>query len=61
MLLRADSHCCTPEVLDPCDQLGLRHVFGLARNARLQDQIQTSEASTAARFIRNGGQKVRRF
>lgn len=61
ILLRADSHYCTPEVLDLCDQLGLRYVFGLARNARLKEQIQTLEASTAARYSRNGGQKVRRF
>ena len=61
ILLRADSHYCTPEVLGLCDQLGLRYVFGLARNARLQEQIQTLEASTAARYSRNGGQKVRRF
>lgn len=61
ILLRADSHYCTPEVLDLCDQLGLRYVFGLARNARLQEQIQTLETSTVARYSRNGGQKVRRF
>ncbi|MET4103475.1 Tat protein secretion system quality control protein TatD with DNase activity [Roseovarius sp. MBR-78] len=24
ILLRADSHYCTPEVLDLCDRLGLR-------------------------------------
>lgn len=50
ILLRADSHYCTPEVLDLCDQLGLRYVFGLARNARLQEQIQTLETSTVARY-----------
>lgn len=61
ILLRADSHYCTPELLDLCDQLGLRYVFGLARNARLQEQIQTLETSTVARYSRNGGQKVRRF
>jgi len=49
MLLRADSHCCTPEVLELCDHLGLRYFFGLARNVRLQEQVQTLAASTMAR------------
>jgi hypothetical protein len=62
ILLRADSHYCTPEVLDLCDQLGLRYIFGLARNSRLQEHIQALEASTAARYLRGTErQKVRRF
>jgi len=61
ILLRADSHYCTPEGLDLCDQLGLRYVFGLSRNARLQEEVQALEASTAARYAGNDGQKVRRF
>ena len=62
ILLRADSHYCTPEVLDLCDRLGLRYIFGLARNSRLQDHIEALEASTAARYIRGKDrQKIRRF
>jgi hypothetical protein len=61
ILLRADSHYCTPEVLDLCDQLGLRYIFGLSRNARLQAKVQALEASTAARYTRHSGVKVRRF
>lgn len=61
ILLRADSHYCTPQVLDLCDQLGLIYVLGLSRNARLQEEVQTLEASTAARYARNTGHKVRRF
>jgi len=62
ILLRADSHYCTPEVLDLCDRLGLRYVFGLARNSRLQDHIEALEASTAARYIRGKDcRAVRRF
>jgi hypothetical protein len=33
----------------------------LSRNTRLQDEVQTLEASTAARYARNSGHKVRRF
>lgn len=61
ILLRADSHYCTPEVLDLCDRLGLRYVFGLSRNSRLAENILPLEASTAARYARNPGQKLRRF
>ena len=39
VLLRADSHYCTPQVLDLCDRLGLRYVFGLSKNRRLAENI----------------------
>jgi len=61
ILLRADSHYCTPQVLDLCDRLGLRYVFGLSKNRRLAENILPLEASTAARYTRNPGQKLRRF
>jgi len=61
ILLRADSHCCTPQVPDLCDRLGLRYVFGLSRNRRLAENISPLEASTAERYTRNPGQKLRRF
>ena len=60
ILLRADSHYGTPEVLDLCDSLGLRYVFGLSKNPRLREHVQTLEASTADRYARKG-QKLRRF
>lgn len=61
ILLRADSHYCTPQVLDLCDRLGLRYVFGLSKNPRLAENILRLEASTEARYSRNPGQKLRRF
>ena len=60
ILLRADSHYGTAEVLDLCDRLGLRYVLGLAKNARLREHVQALEASTAERYARKG-QKLRRF
>jgi len=60
ILLRADSHYGTPEVLDLCDRLGLRYVFGLSKNARLREHVQSLEVSTADRHARKG-QKLRRF
>jgi len=61
ILLRADSHYCTPEVLDLCDRLGLRYVLGLSKNSRLAEHILPVDASTAARYARKPGQKLRRF
>jgi hypothetical protein len=61
ILLRADSHYCTPEVLDLCDRLGLRYVLGLSKNGRLTQTISALEASTAARYACTPGQKLRRF
>ena len=60
ILLRADSHYGTPEVLDLCDALGLRYVFGLSKNARLREHVQALEASTADRYARKGS-SLRRF
>lgn len=60
ILLRADSHYGTPEVLDLCDRLGLRYVLGLAKNARLREHVQALEASTADRYARKGA-SLRRF
>lgn len=61
ILLRADSHYCTPDVLDLCDRLGLRYVLGLSKNDRLAEHVLPLEASTAARYARQPGQKLRRF
>lgn len=61
ILLRADSHYCTPEVLDLCDRLGLRYVFGLSKNSRLAETIEALETSTAALYARTPGETLRRF
>jgi len=61
ILLRADGHYATPEVLDLCDDLGLHYVFGLPKNSRLAEHILPLDASTAARYARKPGQKLRRF
>ena len=49
ILLRADSHYSAPEVLDLCDRLGPRYVFGLSKNSRLAEATEALETSTAAR------------
>ena len=62
ILLRADSHYCSPEVLDWCRANGLDYILGVAPTATLRRHIEALEASTMARFEaapRDG--KIRRF
>ncbi len=62
ILVRADSHYCSPEVLDWCRANGVDYVLGVAPNATLRRHTETLEASVKARFEaapRDG--KVRRF
>ncbi len=50
ILLRADSHYCSPEVLDWCRVNGLDYVLGVAPTTTLRRHIGDLEASTKARF-----------
>jgi hypothetical protein len=62
ILLRADSHYCSPEVLDWCRANGLDYVLSVAPSSPLRRHVETLEASAKARFEaapRDG--KVRRF
>jgi hypothetical protein len=62
ILLRADSHYCTPEVLDWCRAEGVDYILGVAPTSTLRAHVLALEASTKARFDQapDGG-KVRRF
>ena len=60
ILLRADSHYCTPEVLRLCRAERLDYVLGLAPTTTLRRHTTALEASTAARAAAAGG-KLRRF
>lgn len=61
ILLRADSHYCTPEVLRFCRAQRVDYVLGVAPTATLRRHVAALEASTAARTARAGGEKLRRF
>jgi hypothetical protein len=50
ILLRADSHYCSPEVLDWCRANGLDYILGVAPTSTLRRHIGDLEASTQARF-----------
>jgi hypothetical protein len=60
ILLRADSHYCTPEVLRFCRAERLDYALGVAPTTTLRQHIAALEASTAARAAAAGG-KLRRF
>ena len=62
ILIRGDSHYCSPVVIDWCRANGIDFIFGVAPNSTLRRHVETLEASTSARFeaAPNAG-KVRRF
>jgi Transposase DDE domain group 1 len=62
ILLRADSHYCTPETIDFCRANGLDFIFGVAPTSTLRAHILPLEAKATAMFAaapKNG--KGRRF
>jgi len=62
ILLRADSHYCSPEVLDWCRENAIDYILGVAPTTTLRRHIGDLEASTKLRFNtaqKNG--KARRF
>src|SRR6195952_3969566 len=62
IMLRADSHYCTPEVLRFCRARQLDYTLGVAPTATLRKHILCLEESTAARAAATAdGTKLRRF
>lgn len=62
IMLRADSHYCTPEVLRFCRARRVDYVLGVAPTSTLRKHILPIEESTAARAAAiAGGMKQRRF
>jgi len=62
VLLRGDSHYCTPEVIDWCRTGGHEFILGVAPTSTLRRHITDLEASTKARFEAIPGEgKARRF
>jgi hypothetical protein len=50
ILLRADSHYCSPEVLDWCRANGLDYILGVAPTPTLRRRVEVLEAGTKTRF-----------
>jgi len=61
ILLRADSHFCTPEVLRLCRAERLAYVLGVAPTTTLRKHVAALEAGTIARAAKAGDEKLRRF
>jgi hypothetical protein len=61
IMLRADGHFCTPEVLRFCRAGKLDYTLGVASTTTLRKHITTLEQSTAERAVGGGGAKMRRF
>jgi hypothetical protein len=62
IMLRADSHYCTPEVLRFCRARRLHYTLGVAPTSTLRKHILGLEESTAARAATDlDGRKLRRF
>ena len=64
IMLRADGHYSTPEVMDLCDTLGVDYVFGLPTNSRVRKLVETREADTKKRYEQHyagTGEKLRQF
>ena len=61
IMLRGDSHFCTPEVLRFCRVHRLDYILGVAPTSTLRKHIAQLEQSTASRHSVAGGEKLRRF
>ena len=61
ILLRGDSHYCTPEVLRFCRARRLDYIFGVAPTATLRRHVATLEASSAGHIAQTPGARRRRY
>jgi hypothetical protein len=61
IMLRGDSHYCTPEVLRFCRVEGIDYILGVAPTTTLRKHVAALEVSTAARAAQVPGEKIRRF
>ena len=61
IMLRGDSHYCTPEVLRFCRARRLDYIFGVAPTTTLRKHVIALETSTTARAQQAPGEKIRRF
>ena len=61
IMLRGDSHYCTPQVLRFCHARKLDYILGVAPTTTLRKHVAALEASTKARAEQMPGEKIRRF
>ena len=61
IMLRGDSHYCTPEVLRFCRAQRLDYIFGVAPTTTLRRHVATLEASSAGYVAQTPGTRRRRY
>jgi hypothetical protein len=54
IVLRADSGFCRRRIMNWCERAGVHYVIGLARNARLEAQVQYAQLMLADEYQRSG-------
>jgi hypothetical protein len=54
IVMRADSGFCRRRIMNWCERSGVHYVIGLARNARLQEQVQYAQLMLAGQYERTG-------
>jgi hypothetical protein len=54
IILRGDSGFCRQRLLRRCERWGVHYIVGVARNARLEAQVQYAEAMLADEYTRTG-------
>ena len=54
IIVRADSGFCRRRLMNWCERSGVHYVIGLARNARLQEQVQYAQLMLAEQYERSG-------
>ncbi len=61
ILIRADSHYCSPQVIDWCRANDVDFILGVAPTTTLRKHVADLESSTMARLEASKTNKVRRF
>jgi hypothetical protein len=54
IILRGDSGFCRRRIINWCERSGVHYVIGLARNARLEEQVQYAQLMLADEYERTG-------
>jgi hypothetical protein len=54
IVMRADSGFCRRRLMNWCERSGVHYVIGLARNARLQEQVQYAQLMLAEQYEQTG-------
>src|SRR6185369_8472940 len=57
IVLRADSGFCRRRIMNWCERAGVGYVIGLARNARLEQQVEFAQLAMQEQYGRSGAKQ----